>query len=86
MRIPDENMEVRHYKRGIISAMNDGENAVGQEFIITLDKADMLDGYHTVFGELIEGDEVLKQVEESLTRLGSFKDEFKIEKTGAGHQ
>ena len=61
---------------------NDGENSNGSEFMITLGKADMLDGYHSVIGELVEGDEVLKEAESSLTRLGTFDSEIKIESCG----
>ena len=60
----------------------DGENSNGAEFNITLDKADILDGYNTVFGELVSGDDVLKEVEESISRLGKFNEEIKIERCG----
>ena len=80
--MPDENMELRHHKRGILSMANDGENANGHEFFITLDKAGMLDAYHTVFGELVEGEEVLQSAEESVSRLGHLTNEIKIEKCG----
>ena len=62
---------------------NDGENANGKEFFITLGKADMLDGYHTVIGELVSGDETLKEMEENLTRHGTFEQEYIIEASGA---
>ena len=42
----DENLNLRHHKRGILSMANDGENGNGSEFLITLGKADMLDGYN----------------------------------------
>lgn len=81
-RLPDENLEVRHYKRGQLTLANDGENSNGSEFMITLDKADMLDGYHQVVGELVEGEEVLREAEASIDRLGHLKDEIKIENSG----
>jgi peptidylprolyl isomerase len=52
-RMPDAAVLLRHYKRGMLTMANDGENSNGSEFMITLDKADMLDGYHTVVGELV---------------------------------
>ena len=61
---------------------NDGENSNGSKFMITLDAADQLDGYNVAFGELVSGDEVLKVVEKSLSRHGSFDHEFKIERCG----
>jgi peptidylprolyl isomerase len=61
---------------------NSGENSNGSEFLITLGAADMLDGYHVVFGELVEGDEILNEVEKSLSRLGTFDSDIKIEASG----
>jgi len=81
-RLLDENTKLRHHKRGMITMANDGENAVGSQFMITLDNADMLDGYHVAFGELVEGDNVLKEIERGLTRHGTFNNEFRIEATG----
>ena len=81
-RLPDEGLNLRHYKRGQLTLVNDGENANGHEFMITLDKADMLDGYHVVVGELVEGDDVLRAAESSLTRHGTVIDEIRIENSG----
>ncbi len=62
---------------------NEGENSNGSEFLITLgNTADVLDGYHTVFGELVEGDEVLAQAEQSLNRHGHLDHEIKIDDCG----
>lgn len=61
---------------------NDGESSNGSEFMITLDKADVLDGYHQVVGELVEGEEILKQAEEALTRHGNTTAEIRIENSG----
>ncbi|CDW72967.1 peptidylprolyl isomerase a [Stylonychia lemnae] len=82
-RLPDEGLHyMRHHKRGQLSMVNDGENANGHEFMITLGKVDFLDGYHTVVGELVEGEEVLNAAESSLSRLGHTVDEIKIEHSG----
>ena len=55
-RMVDENLSLRHIRRGTLSYANDGENANGSEFLITLgESAAVLDGYHTVLGELVEG-------------------------------
>ena len=61
---------------------NDGENANGQQFFITLDRASVLDGYHTVIGELVEGENTLKAIEENLTRHWTFTNEIKVEACG----
>ena len=83
VRLPDEDTTVRHYKRGILSMANDGENANGREFYITLGKADLLDGYHTVVGELVQGEETLAEIERNLSRLGNIEKEIKIDAAGS---
>ena len=62
-RMTDENLHLRHHKRGMITMANDGENGNGSQFHITLGKADFLDGYNQVVGELVEGDSVLSEIE-----------------------
>jgi len=83
LRVPEEGVAtMRHFKRGMLSMYNEGENASGSRFMITLDKAEVLDGYQTVLGEVVEGDSVLKEIEELLSRSGHFKEEIKIEACG----
>jgi peptidylprolyl isomerase len=63
-RLPDEGLHyMRHHKRGQLTLVNDGENGNGHEFMITLGKADYLDGYNVVVGELVEGEDVLAAAE-----------------------
>ncbi len=82
-RLPDESLNLRHHKRGIITFNNDGENSNGSEFLITLsDTANLLDGYHSVVGELVEGGDVLDKAEQSLNRHGKLDHSIKIEDCG----
>ena len=79
----DENLNLRHVKRGIISFSNDGENANGSEFVITLgEAANVLDGYNSVVGELVEGQDVLTKAEASLNRFGTLDHTITIEDCG----
>lgn len=81
-RLADEALTLRH-KRGTISFSNDGENANGSEFLISLGyTANVLDGYNSVVGELVEGEDVLAQVEQSLSRHGTLAHNIKIEDCG----
>ncbi len=83
-RLVDENLNLRHVKRGTISYYNDGENANGSEFTITLgDAANVLDGYQTVIGELVEGADVLTKAEASINRFGTLDHTIKIEDCGS---
>jgi cyclophilin family peptidyl-prolyl cis-trans isomerase len=50
-------------RRGLLAMANSGPDTNGSQFFITLDAATHLDGLHTVFGEIIEGDDVLAQIE-----------------------
>ena len=54
-RMSDEDLTVRHMKRGQLTAPNAGPNSAGSEFTITFGATNWLDGYQTVFGELVEG-------------------------------
>ena len=46
-------------RRGLLAMANAGANTNGSQFFITFVPTPHLDGAHTIFGELVEGDEVL---------------------------
>jgi cyclophilin family peptidyl-prolyl cis-trans isomerase len=81
-KFPDENFTVKHTKRGLLSMANAGPNTNGSQFFITFGATDWLDGAHTVFGELIEGDSVLKSIEAAGSRNGNTNGNLKIEDCG----
>jgi cyclophilin family peptidyl-prolyl cis-trans isomerase len=74
----DENLKLQHYKRGLLSMANAGPDTNGSQFFLTFVECPWLNGYHCVFGELIEGDKILAQIEEIGTREGKPKAEIKI--------
>merc|ERR1712100_724676 len=59
VRLPDEDMSVRHVRRGQLSMASDGTNANGSKVLITFGEAEYLNGYNTVFGEIVSGHDVL---------------------------
>jgi peptidyl-prolyl cis-trans isomerase-like 3 len=54
---------LRHNARGIVSMANKGPNSNGSQFFITFAPAPHLDGKNTVFGKILEGDDVLDDIE-----------------------
>jgi peptidyl-prolyl cis-trans isomerase B (cyclophilin B) len=65
---------VKHDRPFLLSMANAGPDTDGSQFFITFTATPGLDGKHTIFGEVVEGQDVVKKFEASGTQSGTPKE------------
>lgn len=79
---PDENFNIKHDEPGLLSMANKGPDTNSSQFFITFDECQHLDNKHVVFGKVVDGFDLLYELEKYGTDNGTPRANIRIEKCG----
>jgi cyclophilin family peptidyl-prolyl cis-trans isomerase len=81
-KFPDENFDLKHDRPGLLSMANSGPNTNGSQFFITTVVTSWLDKKHVVFGQVVEGLEIVRKVESLGSQSGKTVSKVSIRDCG----
>ncbi|MEU3502467.1 peptidylprolyl isomerase [Streptomyces hundungensis] len=78
----DENFALKHDRPFLLSMANRGPNTNGSQFFVTTVVTPWLDGKHVVFGEVVEGQDIVQKIEGLGSRSGAPSKDIVISESG----